>query len=62
MLQTDQAWAKHIRTTRHIGSFTNWKDRTSYQKRFERLLRAFTKKRRVGSPLDPGHLNNPNLG
>ena len=32
-------WASHIRQTRHIGDFREWKDDDSYQKAFERLLR-----------------------
>jgi hypothetical protein len=38
--QTDAAWAAEIRRTRHIGDFRNWKHHDSYQRAFERLLRA----------------------
>jgi hypothetical protein len=40
VMKTDQAWAADIRRTRHIGDFTRWKDHDSYQKAFDRLLRA----------------------
>lgn len=32
-------WAAKIKRRRHIGDFSNWKDKASYQKAFERLLR-----------------------
>lgn len=32
-------WANHIRNTRHIGDFTNWKEHDAYQQAFQRLLR-----------------------
>jgi uncharacterized protein YjbI with pentapeptide repeats len=38
ILNTDQAWATHIRRTRHIGNFTGWKAHDSYQKAFTQLL------------------------
>jgi hypothetical protein len=40
VMKTDEAWAAKIRRARHIGDFTNWKDHDSYQKAFDRLLRA----------------------
>jgi hypothetical protein len=39
VMESEQAWAATIRRTRHIGDFTRWKDRDSYQKAFDRLLR-----------------------
>jgi hypothetical protein len=39
VMDTDQAWAASIRRGRHIGDFTRWKDRDSYQQAFQRLLR-----------------------
>jgi hypothetical protein len=39
VMDTDQAWAAHIRRTRHIGDFSHWKDHDAYQQAFERLLR-----------------------
>jgi hypothetical protein len=39
ILQSNIGWALHIRRTRHIGNFTDWKDYDSYQQAFERLLR-----------------------
>jgi len=32
-------WPALIYSSRHIGDFRNWKDRNSYQKAFDRLLR-----------------------
>ncbi len=37
---TELAWAKRIKRTRHIGDFSHWKDHDAYQAAFERLLRA----------------------
>lgn len=39
VMDSATAWAAHIRRTRHIGDFTNWKNHDDYQKAFERLLR-----------------------
>jgi hypothetical protein len=39
VMETDEAWAADIRRTRHIGDFSEWKNRDSYQKGFARLLR-----------------------
>ena len=33
-------WADDIRSTRHIGDFTHWKEHDAYQQSFNRLLRA----------------------
>ena len=33
-------WAKAIKSTRHIGDFTQWENTDDYQKAFSRLLRA----------------------
>ncbi|MBV9691662.1 MAG: toll/interleukin-1 receptor domain-containing protein, partial [Ktedonobacteraceae bacterium] len=33
-------WAEDIRSTRHIGDFTHWKEHDAYQQSFNRLLRA----------------------
>jgi len=38
VMESREAWAARIRS-RHIGDFTNWKDRDSYRKAFERLMR-----------------------
>jgi len=37
--ETKEAWAAHIRRTRHIGDFSRWTDPDAYQQAFERLLR-----------------------
>ena len=37
--ETEQAWAAHIRRTRHIGDFRRWKDHDAYQEAFARLVR-----------------------
>lgn len=39
IMETEVAWAAHLRQKRHIGNFCKWKDHDSYQKAFERLLR-----------------------
>jgi hypothetical protein len=39
VMETDQAWAAHIRRTRHIGDFCNWKDYDSFRTAFDCLLR-----------------------
>lgn len=39
VMQTNQAWAAHIRRTRHIGDFRRWKADNEYQKGLSRLLR-----------------------
>lgn len=38
-MNSDKAWAADIRRTRHIGDFSKWKRKDSYQKAFERLLK-----------------------
>jgi len=38
-LNTRDDWAAKIKRRRHIGDFSNWRDKASYQKAFERLLR-----------------------
>src|SRR5262249_19509998 len=37
--ETNRAWARTIKRTRHIGNFTSWGDDDAYQKAFDRLLR-----------------------
>jgi len=39
VMQTSLSWAAAIRSSRHIGDFTAWKDHNAYQKAFTRLLR-----------------------
>jgi len=39
IMNTDQAWADEIRRTRHIGDFSDQKDKESYKRAFEGLLR-----------------------
>lgn len=39
VMQSRTGWASHIRLTRHIGDFINWKDHDEYKKAFDRLLR-----------------------
>ena len=39
VLQTQVAWAAHIRRTRHISDFERWKDHDTYQSTFTRLLK-----------------------
>lgn len=37
--QRKTGWAADIRRDRHMGDFTNWKDKAAYQRGFKRLLR-----------------------
>jgi hypothetical protein len=39
VMESTIGWAADIRRQRHIGDFTRWKDRDTYQKAFTRLLR-----------------------
>lgn len=39
VLNTRDDWAAKIKRRRHIGDFSNWKDKSSYRKAFERLMR-----------------------
>ncbi len=39
VMNTVQAWAADIRRTRHIGDFSKWRRKSSYQNAFERLLK-----------------------
>lgn len=39
VMDTGTAWAAHIRRTRHIGDFRQWRDKAPYQKSLRRLLR-----------------------
>ncbi|HBP90228.1 MAG TPA: toll/interleukin-1 receptor domain-containing protein [Nitrospirales bacterium] len=39
-IKTPPAWFKTIETTRHIGDFSNWKDRASYKLAFNDLLKG----------------------
>ena len=39
VLKSKAGWADDIKSTRHIGDFTHWKDHDDYQKAFTRLLR-----------------------
>lgn len=43
VLTTHQAWAAHLRRTRHIGDFTRWAEPAAYHLAFERLLRDLRK-------------------
>lgn len=39
VMETETAWAAHIRRTRHIGDFQNWQDAAAYARSLRRLLR-----------------------
>ena len=39
VMESPQAWAAEIRRTRHIGDFREWKNRDSFQKSLDRLIR-----------------------
>ena len=40
VMDSTAGWANEIKSTRHIGDFSNWMNRDDYQKAFSRLLRA----------------------
>jgi uncharacterized protein YjbI with pentapeptide repeats len=40
--ETNRAWARTIKRTRHIGDFTRWEDDDTYQAALARLLRDLT--------------------
>ncbi len=44
VMESKASWADDIKSTRHIGDFTNWKSHDDYQKAFDRLLRALKAK------------------
>ena len=44
IMETKADWADDIKSTRHIGDFTLWKNHDDYQKAFDRLLRALKAK------------------
>lgn len=39
VMESKTGWASHIKLTRHVGDFTDWKDYDRYQAAFNRLLR-----------------------
>jgi hypothetical protein len=39
VFKSQDDWAEKIQLRRHISDFSNWKDKSSYQKAFDRLLR-----------------------
>jgi hypothetical protein len=39
VMKSKAGWADDIKSTRHIGDFTRWKNHDDYQKAFTRLLR-----------------------
>jgi TIR domain/Pentapeptide repeats (8 copies) len=39
VMQTSKAWARLLRGQRNIGDFTGWKERDSYQRSLDRLMR-----------------------
>ena len=48
VMNTGQAWAATLRDTRHICDFSQWKQKDSYQKAFERLLGRIEGHRKSG--------------
>ncbi len=43
IMNTTEQWADDVKRERHIGDFKEWKNNTTYQKSFERLLRDLGK-------------------
>jgi TIR domain len=39
VMQTSKAWARLLRGQRNIGDFTGWKERDSYKRSLDRLMR-----------------------
>ena len=39
VMNSCEDWAAKIKRRRHIGDFSDWRDKASYQRSFERLLR-----------------------
>ncbi len=39
VMDAKSGWAAHIKRTRHIGDFRQWKDHDAYQEAFKRLMR-----------------------
>ena len=44
VMETDTAWAAHIRRTRYIGDFQQWQDAAAYEHSLRRLLRISTRR------------------
>ena len=49
IMESDTDWVSHIRRSRHIADFSNWKDDDVYQKAFERLMRDLKAENPVGT-------------
>ena len=39
VMNTEKAWAAHIRRGRNVGDFRGWKNQDDYQKALNRVLR-----------------------
>jgi hypothetical protein len=50
VMQTDVAWAVHLRQKRQVGDFRRWKDHDSYQKGLHRLIQDLQ-----AAPQAPAH-------
>ena len=44
VMHSKESWVDDIKSKRHIGDFTNWKNHDDYQKAFDGLLRALKAK------------------
>ena len=51
VMNAPEDWAAKIRRRRHIGDFSNWQDKASYKKAFERLLRDLKAPRNGVEPI-----------
>jgi hypothetical protein len=49
VMDIHDGWAAKIKRSRHIGDFSNWKDKATYQKVFERLLQDLKASGEVGN-------------
>jgi len=56
VMESNAAWATHIRHIRHIGDFTGWKQHDDYQQVFDRLLRDLKADSKASTQkTDPSH-------
>lgn len=52
VMKIESGWPAAVRRNRHIGNFTQWKDRDAYQKAFVRLLRDLKADRGAPTPTE----------
>jgi dTDP-4-dehydrorhamnose 3,5-epimerase len=45
IFETNKSWACHIKRTRHVGDFINWKEQLAFELSYKKILRALEKNR-----------------